>query len=98
MESEKLEERVNKLEAENRRLQSQMASYVPAVSVLNDCITSLEMQTLVHAKPHSHDYKESKVLLFTTINILSLVCHCHYRFFFCRCLEGWEENKCSVLF
>jgi chromosome segregation ATPase len=69
MESEKLEERVNKLEAENRRLQTQMASYVPAVSVLNDCITSLEMQTLVHAKPHSHDYKESKVLLFTTINI-----------------------------
>ncbi|PNY06716.1 kinase interacting (KIP1-like) family protein [Trifolium pratense] len=61
MESEKLEERVNKLEAENRRLQSQMASYVPAISVLNDCITSLEMQTHVHAKPHSHDYKESKI-------------------------------------
>jgi hypothetical protein len=69
MESEKLEERVNKLEAENRRLQSQMASYVPAVSVLNDCITSLEMQTLVHAKPHSHDYKESKVLLLLTYNL-----------------------------
>ncbi|KEH23808.1 kinase interacting (KIP1-like) family protein [Medicago truncatula] len=60
MESGKLKERVNKLEGENRRLQGQLAAYVPAVGGLNDCITSLEMQTLVHAKPH-HDYKETKI-------------------------------------
>ncbi|KAK7243014.1 hypothetical protein RIF29_37798 [Crotalaria pallida] len=58
MESEKLKERVSKLESENERLHGQLAAYVPAVSALNDCITSLEVQTLTHAKPH--DYKESK--------------------------------------
>ncbi|KAK7336779.1 hypothetical protein VNO77_17327 [Canavalia gladiata] len=59
IESEMLKERVNKLEGENRRLSCQLAAYVPAVSALNNCITSLEMQTLVHVKPH--DYKVSKV-------------------------------------
>nr|KYP46069.1 hypothetical protein KK1_032376 [Cajanus cajan] len=59
MESEMLKERVNKLEGENGRLRGQLAAYVPAVSALNDCITSLEMQTLAHTKPC--DYKVSKV-------------------------------------
>ncbi|TKY62423.1 NETWORKED 1D [Spatholobus suberectus] len=59
MESEMLKERVNKLEGENGRLRGQLAAYVPAVSALNDCITSLEMQTLAPAKPH--DYKVSEV-------------------------------------
>ncbi|XP_027349957.1 protein NETWORKED 1D-like isoform X2 [Abrus precatorius] len=59
MESEMLKERVNRLEGENGRLHGQLAAYVPAVSALNDCITSLEMQTLVQAKPH--DFKVSKV-------------------------------------
>ncbi|KAJ1433100.1 Protein Networked [Sesbania bispinosa] len=58
MEGEKLKERVSKLEGENGKLRNQLASFVPAVNALNDCITSLEMQTLVHSKPH---YKESKV-------------------------------------
>ncbi|XLR25554.1 hypothetical protein S83_053454 [Arachis hypogaea] len=59
MESERLKERVNELEGENGRLQRQLAAYVPAVSALNDCITSLEMHTLLPAK--SIDYKQSKV-------------------------------------
>ncbi|KAG4928072.1 hypothetical protein JHK85_054558 [Glycine max] len=59
MESETLKERVNKLEGENGRLRSHLAAYVPAVSALNDCITSLEMQTLAHANPHN--YKVLKV-------------------------------------
>ncbi|MED6132277.1 hypothetical protein PIB30_017544 [Stylosanthes scabra] len=73
MESERLKDRVNELEGENGRLQHQLAAYegengrlqhqlaayVPAVSALNDCITSLEMHTLLHAKPI--DYKQSKV-------------------------------------
>ncbi|XP_061375344.1 protein NETWORKED 1D-like [Gastrolobium bilobum] len=59
MESEQLKERICKLEGENGRLCDQLAAYVPAVNALNDCVTSLEMQTLVHAKPH--DYKESEV-------------------------------------
>ncbi|XP_061366976.1 protein NETWORKED 1D [Gastrolobium bilobum] len=59
MESEKLKERVNKLECENGRLRGQLAAYVPAISGLSDRITSLEMQTLLHADPH--DRKESKV-------------------------------------
>ncbi|OIW05003.1 hypothetical protein TanjilG_06415 [Lupinus angustifolius] len=58
MYSEMLKERVMKLEGENRRLHGQLAAYVPAASALNDCITSLEMQIVVHANPH--DYKESK--------------------------------------
>ncbi|BAT85467.1 hypothetical protein LR48_Vigan50s003600 [Vigna angularis] len=59
MESEMLKERVCKLEGENGKLRVQLAAYVPATSALNDCITSLEMQTLGHAKPH--DDKVSKV-------------------------------------
>ncbi|XP_019427067.1 PREDICTED: protein NETWORKED 1D-like [Lupinus angustifolius] len=59
IESELLNERVTKLEGENERLCGHLAAYVPAVSALNDCITSLEMYTLVHAK--SHQYEESKV-------------------------------------
>ncbi|RDX84892.1 Protein NETWORKED 1D, partial [Mucuna pruriens] len=58
MESELLKERVSKLEVENGRLCDQLTAYVPAVSALNGCITSLEMQTLAHEKPH--DYEESK--------------------------------------
>ncbi|XP_058748726.1 protein NETWORKED 1D-like [Vicia villosa] len=65
MESEKLKERVDKLEDENKKLRVQMAAYVPAVSGLNDCITSLEMQTLGQTK--SHDFKESKVKKFVNI-------------------------------
>jgi len=60
MESETLKERVNKLEGENGRLHGHLAAYVPAVSALNDCITSLEMQTLAHANPHN--YKVLKVI------------------------------------
>ncbi|XP_027364124.1 protein NETWORKED 1D-like [Abrus precatorius] len=59
LESEQLKERVSKLEVENGRLCDQLASYVPAVSALNDCITSLEVQTIAHAKPQ--DYEQSKV-------------------------------------
>ncbi|KAG5063125.1 hypothetical protein JHK85_004308 [Glycine max] len=59
MESEHLKERVSELEVENGRLCEQLIAYVPAVSALNDCITSLEMQTLAHEKPHDHE--ESKV-------------------------------------
>ncbi|KAG4981898.1 hypothetical protein JHK87_026647 [Glycine soja] len=59
METEHLKERVSKLEVENGRLCEQLAAYVPAASALNDCITSLEMQSLAHEKPH--DYEESKV-------------------------------------
>nr|KYP31653.1 hypothetical protein KK1_047916 [Cajanus cajan] len=58
-ESEQMKERVSKLEVENGRLCDQLAAYVLAVGALNDCITSLEMQTLAHAKPH--DCEESKV-------------------------------------
>ncbi|CAJ1904064.1 unnamed protein product [Sphenostylis stenocarpa] len=59
MESEVLKERVNKLEGENVKLRDQLAAYVPAASALNDCITSLELQTLGHAKPY--EYKVPKV-------------------------------------
>ncbi|KAK7378390.1 hypothetical protein VNO80_03829 [Phaseolus coccineus] len=59
MESEMLKERVYKLEGDNGKLRVQLAAYVPAASALNDCITSLEMQTLGHANPH--DEKVSKV-------------------------------------
>ncbi|KAK7393510.1 hypothetical protein VNO78_22068 [Psophocarpus tetragonolobus] len=58
-ESKQLKERVTNLEVENGRLCEQLAAYVPAVSALNDCITSLEIQALAHGKPH--DYEESKV-------------------------------------
>lgn len=60
MESEQLKEIVSKLEGENGKLCDQLAAYVPAVSALNDCVTSLERQTLVHAKPHD-DYEKSEV-------------------------------------
>lgn len=63
VQSEKLKERVGKLEDENKILRVQMAAYVPVVNGLNDCITSLEMQTLGQTK--SHDFKESKVFLLT---------------------------------
>ncbi|KAE9589186.1 hypothetical protein Lal_00000289 [Lupinus albus] len=59
MEIELLKETVSKLEGENGKLHGHLAVYVPAVSALNDCITSLEMHTLVHARPH--EYEESKV-------------------------------------
>ncbi|XP_057423981.1 protein NETWORKED 1D-like [Lotus japonicus] len=59
MESEQLKDRVSKLEDQNGRLCDQLAAYFPAVSALNDCITSLEMQTVEHAKPR--DCEEPKV-------------------------------------
>ncbi|CAL0316141.1 unnamed protein product [Lupinus luteus] len=59
MENKLLKETVRKLEDENGRLRSRLAAYVPAISALNECITSLEMHTLVHVKPHEHE--ESKV-------------------------------------
>ncbi|CAK8543490.1 unnamed protein product [Lathyrus sativus] len=65
MESGKLKESVDKLEDENKKLRVQLAAYVPAVSGLNDCITSLEMQTLGQSKPN--DFKESKVKKFVNI-------------------------------
>ncbi|CAI8614228.1 unnamed protein product [Vicia faba] len=65
MESEKLKERVDKLEDENKKLRVQMAAYVPAVGGLNDCITSLEMQTLGQAKPNNS--KDSKVKKYVNI-------------------------------
>ena len=77
MESEHLKERVSELEVENGRLCEQLIAYVPAVSALNDCITSLEMQTLAHEKPHDHE--ESKVLTYH-FSILLL----HY-YSFCIC-------------
>ncbi|KAK7285309.1 hypothetical protein RJT34_20076 [Clitoria ternatea] len=63
MESEMLKERVDKLEGENRTLRGQLAAYVPAVRALNDCITSLEMQTFVHAKPHDDQVSKDKDVL-----------------------------------
>ncbi|KAG4921566.1 hypothetical protein JHK86_050379 [Glycine max] len=63
MESETLKERVNKLEGENGRLHGHLAAYVPAVSALNDCITSLEMQTLAHANPHNYKVLKVKDLM-----------------------------------
>ncbi|KAL5184261.1 Protein NETWORKED 1D [Glycine soja] len=63
MESETLKERVNKLEGENGRLRGHLAAYVPAVSALNDCITSLEMQTLAHANPHNYKVLKVKDLM-----------------------------------
>ncbi|WVZ01121.1 hypothetical protein V8G54_027190 [Vigna mungo] len=50
MESEMLKEKVCKLEGENEKLRLQLTVYVPTVSVLNDCITFLEMITLGHCQ------------------------------------------------
>jgi chromosome segregation ATPase len=58
MESEQLKELVSKLQGENGRLYGQLAAYVPAIGALNDCVTSLEMQTLGHAKHHSYEKPE----------------------------------------
>lgn len=58
MESQRLKERVRKLESENGRLRDQLASFGPAVSALDNCILSLELQTLVITK--SHDKAEEK--------------------------------------
>ncbi|XP_045808465.1 protein NETWORKED 1D-like isoform X1 [Trifolium pratense] len=60
MESEPLKELVSKLQGENGRLYDQLAAYVPAIGALNDCVTTLEMQTLGHAK---HEKPEVKNLV-----------------------------------
>jgi len=72
MESEMLKERVCKLEGENGKLRVQLAAYVPAASALNDCITSLEMQTLGHAKPHEDKVSKVIYMLSSTGNQLLL--------------------------
>ncbi|KAG5048799.1 hypothetical protein JHK85_009902 [Glycine max] len=61
MENETLKERVNKLEGENGRLRGHFVAYVPAISAFNDCITSLEMQTLAHANPHNYKVLKVKI-------------------------------------
>ncbi|KAI9114475.1 hypothetical protein K1719_014703 [Acacia pycnantha] len=58
MENERLKERVSKLESENGRLRDQLAAFGPAVSAVDNCISSLESQTLVLTK--SHDNAEEK--------------------------------------
>ncbi|KAK7355838.1 hypothetical protein VNO80_15100 [Phaseolus coccineus] len=63
IESEHLKERVSKLEIENGRLSGQLAAYVPAASALNDSITTLEMQTLAHAKPDDGEETKVKILV-----------------------------------
>ncbi|CAK8571884.1 unnamed protein product [Lathyrus sativus] len=60
MESEQMKELVSKLEGENARLCGQLAAYVPAISALSDCVTSLEAQTLGHAKHHDYEKPEVK--------------------------------------
>ncbi|CAL5206989.1 unnamed protein product [Lathyrus oleraceus] len=63
MESEQIKELVSKLEGENARLCGQLAAYVPAISALSDCVTSLEVQTLGHAKHHDYDKPEVEILV-----------------------------------
>ncbi|KAK4264740.1 hypothetical protein QN277_025873 [Acacia crassicarpa] len=58
IENERLKEIVSKLESENGRLRDQLAAFGPAVSALDNCISSLESQTLVLTK--SHDNAEEK--------------------------------------
>ncbi|XP_028797779.1 protein NETWORKED 1D isoform X2 [Neltuma alba] len=58
VESKRLKHRVSELESENGRLRDRLASFGPAVSALDNCISSLETQTLVLAK--SHDNAEEK--------------------------------------
>jgi chromosome segregation ATPase len=84
MESEQLKELVSKLQGENGRLYGQLAAYVPAIGALNDCVTSLEMQTLGHAKHHNYEKPEVltyyfgwciiSVLIFTNLFIETLYC------------------------
>lgn len=62
MERKQLKELVGKLEGENGRMCDQLAAYVPAISALNDCVTSLEMQNLGHIK--HHDYEKPEVLTY----------------------------------
>ncbi|KAL5068185.1 hypothetical protein RYX36_019072 [Vicia faba] len=62
MESEQMKELVNKLEGENAKLYGQLAAYIPAISALSDCVTSLEVQTLGHAKHHDYEKPEVKNL------------------------------------
>jgi len=72
MESEMLKERVCKLEGENGKLRAQLAAYAPAASALNDCITSSEIQTLGHAKPHDDKVAKVIYILSSTGNQLQL--------------------------
>ena len=62
VEGEMLKDRVGELENQNGKLRDQLAAYVPVVSALKDCITSLEMQTLMHTEQHSRE--KSKVLTY----------------------------------
>ncbi|KAI9116225.1 hypothetical protein K1719_013155 [Acacia pycnantha] len=62
VEGEKLKERVSELEDQNGRLRDQLAAYVPAVSALKDCITSLEMQTLVHTELQTREKSKEDMM------------------------------------
>lgn len=68
MEGEKMKELVSKLEGENVKLCGQLAAYVPAINALSDCVTSLEMQTLGHAKHHDYEKPEVLIYSFSTCN------------------------------
>ncbi|XP_059625903.1 protein NETWORKED 1D-like [Cornus florida] len=60
MDIELLKERLSTSEGENGRLKGQLAAYIPVITSLRDCISSLENQSCLHTKIQKTDIKDTK--------------------------------------
>ncbi|KAF3436261.1 hypothetical protein FNV43_RR23353 [Rhamnella rubrinervis] len=60
LEIELLKEKVGTLEEENRGLRAQLAMYLPAITSLKDCMTSLENHALMQSMPSKLETEESQ--------------------------------------
>lgn len=62
LEIELLKEKVGTLEEENRGLEAQLGMYIPAITSLKDCMTSLENHALLQSMPSKLETEESQVI------------------------------------